>query len=588
MKLNTNMKKQKIDSTPQFRKQITFSSIFSNTKEKNIDVLLENIPTHSAIEFITFWNFQEVTKDRMHDPLFNFIPVLFKLDTTLQHTIVEYLQKINIEEHNFVDRYALLRLTEELIQRNNQQTKELTEKDYSALFKAYLICCEEQVVYDVKEKGIKDKDSFLDMYIPFQMKQNDLDYPLIYVDIEIIKFYCFVIFCHSDNSFSKYIKIYLEEYGFSSWTNYLYSLFRLFVDIQTNKEGKTNKIVVDKDYNHLKRILEEMCINRRTNPNIEPSKDFTKIRAKPIFRYDEDTYIVLFIKFFKDKFFHSFLFDLARVLSIHKEESGIYGYPQLKQLLGQYFSEQILFYKVINRCFAKNTLIKYSGEDLKNVLIDGEPDFYIRKSSRIFLFEYKDIRFSAKIKYADSLEEIRQELIEQFEETSFDKESNKKKRKKKPKGITQLLNVISEKLPIILREIDIAPISNISVFPIIVYQDSCLDIDGINYLVNKRFLELKSQYNLGNYRVKDVVMVNIDTLIKLEDFISSGKLDIGTCINNFISYKESKKFNSVVSFNRYLMIQAYKKGYNLKFSTWFKDIMSSLEDSALESIFDNN
>lgn len=570
------MKKKKIGSTPQIRKQITFSCLFPDDKESNINILLKDIPTHSAIEFITYWNFLETTKDEKHDSLFNFMSILFKLDPTLQHIIAEYLQRINLQEYNFVDRYALLKLSEELILRNNRQTRELTNIDYSNLLKAYLICCEGIVIPNLTEQSIKTIIPFLHIYIPFQMKQNDLDYPLIYADVEIIKFYCFMNFCRSNELFDKYLSIYLKEYGLSNWIDYLYTLFRLFLEMQINESGKTNKVVVDKEYIYLKSILNDMCINNETH--LEFSNDFIKIRANPIFRLDEDTYTVIFIKFFKDKFFQSFLFDLARVLSLHKDESGVSGYLQLKQLLGQHFSEQILFCQVMNRCFMKPSFVKYSGVVLKDTLIDGEPDFYMRDASRIFLFEYKDIKLNAKIKSSDNYDMIEQELKEQFVESTFDKFNDKKKKKRKPKGVIQLLNTIVDKLPIIFQKLDVIPRGHLSIFPIIVYQDSCLDIDGINYIINEKFIELKKLHNLNEYTVKDVVMVNIDTLIKLENIFSRGKLNLGTCINRYMAYKQSKEFNSIMSFNRYLMLQAFDKGYNLKFTKWFKDIMNSLEE----------
>ncbi len=90
---------------------------------------------------------------------------------------------------------------------------------------------------------------------------------------------------------------------------------------------------------------------------------------------------------------------------------------------------------------------------------------------------------------------------------------------------------------------------------------------------------MKEHYDLTGYTVKDVVMVNIDTLLKLENLFSSGKLNLGTCINDYMAYKQSKKINSIISFNRYLMLKAFDKGYNLKFTKWFKDIMNSLEAS---------
>lgn len=73
-----------------------------------------------------------------------------------------------------------------------------------------------------------------------------------------------------------------------------------------------------------------------------------------------------------NKFFHSLLFDLAKEL----ENQGLIdtkktpAYVQIKQLVGQKFTEQYLFYKVIDRILADKRYEKKTGEDMtKSVMV---------------------------------------------------------------------------------------------------------------------------------------------------------------------------------------------------------------------------
>src|SRR5690606_16476146 len=148
--------------------------------------------------------------------------------------------------------------------------------------------------------------------------------------------------------------------------------------------------------------------------NFERTSDFTGLRSKPIYYHGNNLYSIISLKFFVDKMFQSFLFDLASILE-QKPDNKINGYPQLKQLVGQDYTEKYLFYEIMRGCFSKSCKKLISGEELKNYLVDGEPDFYIRNGKNIFLFEFKDIMLSAKIKHCGNLELIKYELLQSFE-----------------------------------------------------------------------------------------------------------------------------------------------------------------------------
>lgn len=107
----------------------------------------------------------------------------------------------------------------------------------------------------------------------------------------------------------------------------------------------------------------------------------------------------------------------------------------------------------------------------------------------------------------------------------------------------------------------------IFVYPVIVYFDDCFDVEGPNYLLNKEFQRIISEKNVtADYEVKDVVMVNIEQLMRLENFFAAEKLDLAYLINSYIEYKEEFELNQVFPFMK--LIPKYQTGKNILPIDW--------------------
>lgn len=187
---------------------------------------------------------------------------------------------------------------------------------------------------------------------------------------------------------------------------------------------------------------------------------------------------------------------------------------------------------------------------------DGLPDFYANKGQRVFLFEFKDIQLSRKVvtsgDYDTIIKAVENELVEND--------------KGRPKGITQLANDIDKHLADIVGKGRVS--EKLQVYPILVYSDSSFDIEGFNYYLNNRFHEIIRTRNIpSNIHVKDVLMMNIDTLIMFEKAFADKKLKFDVLINEYISYKNSKEQYQVVPFNKFLFQKAKQKGcfYNASY-----------------------
>lgn len=105
--------------------------------------------------------------------------------------------------------------------------------------------------------------------------------------------------------------------------------------------------------------------------------------------------------------------------------------------------------------------------------------------------------------------QIKSEILELFESSTIEKGTGKQKKKAQAKGISQLLNVIENKLDIIIKKADkIETVDKFNVYPVIIYQDCCFNIEGVNYILRCRFEELKQTKNISDeYLVKQCVMM---------------------------------------------------------------------------------
>lgn len=560
------------------RRQISYSCVFPNGKDK-LEDLLPIIPSRSAISWASYMLTKKnmMTKDQQEAHFF--IPLLFKMNTELRDTITNYLQSISKEfgNYDFIDKVTLLILIEHLLENHNDKEEDVftSKEDFSNMIIAYLLCCDEKLRSSSNVlSNVNSIDDLIALYLPEQLRINDIYYSKDY-RVEFIRFFYFMHFCENDHIFKGYLDLFLQDNNTRKWDDYLYFIFETFGSMITNPEGSTNMIKIGPENYYGKQYLDRMCIDVE---NFKRTADFTHIRSKPIYYHGDNTYSILSMGFFTDKMFQSFLFDFASVLIKNHQTTKIKDYPTLKAMIGNFFTENYLFYEFMNGCFSKTYKKLISGQELKKILVDGEPDFYVRKGKNIFIFEFKDVMLNAKTKHCEDIVQIKSEILQLFESSTIEKSTGKLKKTPQPKGITQLLNVIESKLDIIIQTVDKIEVADrINVYPIIVYQDSCFDIEGINYILSNRFEELKTSRKISDsYLIKKCVMMPFELMIKLEDYFSDGRLSLENLINDFLTESSLSPQNELLPFNKFIMRQAWELGYDNKMSSRFKKVSDSM------------
>ena len=556
------------------KRQISYSCIFPSGTD-TLREILKIIPSKSAIAWASYM----LTKKKMmsinQTEADFFIPLLFQMNKKLQQIITNYLQSIsiNFSSYVFIDEVSLLILIEYLLESHNENDTDVFESkdDFSNLIIAYLICCDEKLRYTTKSLDeISNVDSLMALYLPEQLRYNDIYYPKDY-RVEFMRFYYFMTFCEKNVTFKNYLELFLQEKNIKKWDDYLYFVFETYLTLSTNKGGSTNTIKIEPDFYYGKTFLDFMCIDIE---KFKRTLDFTCLRSQPIYYRGDNTYSIIFMGFFIDKMFQSFLFDFASTLMKDKKTTKINNYPELKALVGNVFTENYLFYELVNGCFSKTCKKLISGQDLKIFLDDGEPDFYIRKGKNIFLLEFKDVMLDAKTKHCENIAQIKSEILELFESSTIEKSTGKQKKKAQAKGISQLLNVIETKLDIIIKKADkIETVDKFNVYPVIIYQDCCFDIEGVNYILRCRFEELKQKKNISDeYLVKQCVIMSFEMMFSLEDYFHNGRLQLDNLIDDYILECDKSDQNKLLPFNKFIMRKAWKLGYKHGMSTRFKKI----------------
>lgn len=552
-------------------KMISYSQVYAD-EQVSVDSLLKDMPTAEAVEWCSYIVFRKDNLIIGETDIHILSPLLFSFESELQHKLTDYLGGFYNGVDCLIDKFSLLNLTQYLIAHHNEEHHELTKDEKTRLFKAYLLFCDEYLERISFGQSMPDKytaEDMLNYYMPITLLTSEID---TFTDssLEVIKGkWFFVDFSNSDKKFKQFVDDFIRIKGYHSAIEYLGYIFNIVASTVVH-EPPTNIIKFSEDSGKWIDFMDGMSAD---SDNFEENDGLSAIQSRPIYRLGENKYAILFTRFFVDKMFQGMLFDMAAALAsegIFKDKVG--AYISLKQQVGERFSEQFLLYRILEKTLFRRMPVRLTGEALHKVLKSGEPDYYARRNNRVFVFEFKDVRLDAQTKSSCNYETIRQKLYNCFVENEDGR----------PKGVKQLANVIENKLPDILEKSDMTvPKVELKIYPIIVYTDGSFDIEGINYYLSGEFRRIIHVTD-DRYQVKDLVMVNLNLLMKLENFFVDGKIELDKVINEFLAYKESKEQLKTVPFNKYLFQYARKKGFDMKLTRTFRQTFVELVEMEKE------
>lgn len=547
----------------QVQRLLSYSVVYPDRHDK-IEDLLANVPSNTAIEVISY-NLAKKVNQLVGEHDFNiWAPWLMKTRDDVKDPVGRYAQQNNIGNYAFIDKYAMLLLISKLLTCYNGKNDELTQEDLSNLFLAYMICCDERLALNQQlPNNNMVADEFLMNFMPGYMKSDDIEAPRDY-RLLLIKCYMLLIeFPKYNAKFSHYVEEFCKEKEIPCIKFYLDEIFLTFLQM-TSVDFSNCRMDMGESSEIARKFYDSFTIDPS---HYHHDMDFLMMRERPLVKTGPNIYNFIYMKMFLDKAYTGLLFDIKDTLVKRGLLDEKNGYMNLRSMLGEDFSEKFFFYTLMGRCFGKH-YVRYSGEELKKALGEGMPDYYLRRGNRIFIFECKDTQMAAQKKLSGNYDTIKNAIDEKFVENT----------KGHAKGIGQLIQVIEDKMPVILSNIDKDVVQGVKfIFPIIVYFDDSFDVEGPNYLLNKEFKKRIDCVSVSpDYVVKDVVMVNIEQLMRLENFFASDKLKLATLINSYIDYKSQAELNQVFPFNKFLFQEARKRGYEMKKTKWFDEVYRSL------------
>jgi len=539
---------------------IGYKNIFDDYESVDIKSLIEGIPTVNAIQIAGYFMAQLHTVEKDVSLQIKFLEMWAgRIPVKYQKKVVEFINRINTNRDatfNFLDNISSLMLIEKLIEYHNDLplVDNLTAEQELSLFKAYLYCSQKWTDEQLPAFNDSKHKQLYELLLPAQMPFQEI-LELKDFRIQFIKAIYFFRFCENNSEFKVFLKAFLAEYNIGSWHEYLMNLLQLY--LRKFEEMKTPSVMeVSDDHPEIIEFLGELSIEIE---DFQAHKDFLGLRNKPVYAIDRNHYLFLNLNFLVDKIYQGIQFDFARVLVKNKivyRGKSISSVSQFLSVFGDTFSENGLFYSVIEYVFEKSGYVLHRGEYTIQFLKDGEPDFYIRDKGKVYLFEFKNVFLGVDVKHSKNFETIRDGIFEKFVENS----------KGKPKGIVQLLNSIEKLRNGEFNQFDELDYENVIIYPVIVYVDFSFNLVGVNYLLNREMRRRLSESTISNKdNIKGLVMIDLDSLIKFQDLFRSKQIKINHCLNNYLEYVRRDyidPLNKISTFNQFLHNLTWSMDYD--------------------------
>ena len=521
---------------------IEFSQIYPNANG-NIENMLKDIPRQNLLDNLIYLSNSslETNKRENYDIT---LKKYFKNSNSECYTLIyRYLEQIEVKINRSIDlfnSYTCLKVLEYVCSNLEKfpvsSTTDIEAQKLNILY-AVFIQNEDYNKIVKKNATLLSNPPKFDELVKYVISTNFAVHDVInFSPVEFffqnIKGWLLFKFLFDDKRFQFHLKKIMEYYNCNDIEDLFFKTMNV-LDTASLVDFSNNYTINTESENKWLKIFIEKFIKIAEYDN--SSIDFFQLKNYPILKISENLYQITYLKFFLDKFYRSWYFQLKEIDDNADEE---HKFKDIRATYCKDFTESILCVYFLERTFSKKVLkmtdsqilekIKSSGL-VKKGITKSVPDFYIREGDSIFLFEIKDSLFSGKIKSSMDFNDIEKSLSDKF--------NHKTVSGKELRGVPQLIGYISD---IVKSEhsYDGSTITDDTKFySILLLADDVYNSLGINYLINTWFdEELKnsdippSKYKL----IHQLCVINIDTLILLVNPIASGKISLQLLIDMYV------------------------------------------------------
>ncbi len=425
-------------------------------------------------------------------------------------------ERIRIQERQgrqvqIINPYTSLKLFETFFQIVDNDVTQTPQEFEINLFKAYLVLnsnfTSRQMAATTSttelEEELKIPMLFFCMsYVASDVTNYDLSELWITQTIKTIYLFQFL---ERDARTQRLLAAFLTHFECRSWEEYLKRLLPLTAPaIKSEREAHTDIILTgDEQYEAACTFIEKFIV-----PINEPllESDFLSLRSKPLYKIEDGKYRIIFSLFVLEKIFKGMYFILRDINTSLPADEKI---TDLKSLFGADFAENTLCSEVIKIIYPDNC-VRYSGEELAAMGIQGAPDSYVRKAKNILLIESKDFLIPAPVKescdYSQYENEFEKKLYFMVDRRGVEM----------PKAIMQLIGTIRRVLRKEFEADKRYHYRDVTIYPVLLTHEHQYNVAGFNELLNYWFqaeLELLQEEGFYIRGVRPLVVVNIDSLI---------------------------------------------------------------------------
>lgn len=397
---------------------------------------------------------------------------------------------------------------------------ELCKDEYEKVLKAITYCNQrwtDEQADNVDMSNLIKTSIKIDVPIIEFKKYKDFRY-------QIYKAIPFFHFLESDPYYKKEVlPHFYADKKVSNWQEYFNRIFNLYAQsLQGHKLDMSNGTDEDVAFFTQFKINIEECSNLWEEHNA-----INYFRNHFLFKLSDKEFILLNANFLIDKIFQGVKFDIYQTIADHgilnKHGKKYNGKPDFLGEIGESFSESHLMYSLMNKTFAGQCDVIYTGAELKAKGVDAEPDLYMRIGRSLFLFEYKDVTLSDAVRYSSNVDDIITTINNKI--CLYEQ--------KKHKGAGQLHysadQIVNNHS---MDAIDKGVKDVEKIFPIILTTDRAYSALGVQMHIVNEFSKFPNINFRGFYAIP--IIIDFDTLIDLSYRLNRGELHFESLLLDYL------------------------------------------------------
>lgn len=553
----------------------TFKEIFPDLEAPSLDDILRSTPSIALLRVAAYLNSQVHISQfdtESQEKIFKRWIKVFDIATTKKIWLNYIIFKSRIEENGFrvsiFTSITLLPLMQRILHTYNELPMPVeASKEAEIAFLQALLVNSSQTGRYIREGSLKNKNDLFKMALLGQAKQYEF---VERKDIFSLILISNALFEHlnSDVVTKPHLTDFLQQKNLDSYQAYL----RGVAEIYLQEAGKTFFFQLGDQNSYLRSLFDEMSLPISELPSSisqfrQNDEDFKLFRKYPIVRSSDDQYYILHHNFFIDKLYQSVVFEIYRETSL---KNVFKKFDSFLQWLGN-FAEEKLFYGFVHGCFRSGKyVISVEGNKHSNIEYS---DFYLRIGNAVFLFEFKNSIIKAEIKHSYDYEAVKSEIEEKLVVSSDGK----------PKGVTQLINVIKKLLggPFLFDDYIAKKIGRLQIYPIIVHTDDFFNIDGVEKIIDDEFRAQMTKMNVSRHNVKPIVLMHLNDLIELQLSSTSDSSHFRMVLDTYL--KRRMKFRRKQSRNMHEDLKLYRCFRNV-ISDLFPENNSAIVDKLVRAL----